>query len=75
MNNEHNFEILGYTKEFYVNRKYVGSLRVEEKDRDVLGYSGRKEEVLTDDLIINKKKLKKGTTVITELGILCGRMK
>jgi hypothetical protein len=72
---ETNFEHVGYFKDYYVNRKFVGSILVNEKDREVYGYTGRKEEVLTEDMVINKKKLKKGTTVITELGVLCGRVK
>ncbi len=72
---ETKFETNGYFKDYYVNRKFVGSILVNEKDREVYGYTGRKEEVLTEDIVINKKKLKKGTTVITELGVLCGRVK
>ena len=72
---ETKFENIGYFKDYYVNRKFVGTVRIEEKDREVFGYTGRKEEVLTEDMVINKKKLKKGTTVITELGVLCGRIK
>lgn len=72
---ETNFEHVGYFKDYYVNRKFVGTVKVDEKDREVYGYTGRKEEVLTEDMVINKKKLKKGTTVITELGVLCGRVK
>lgn len=75
METENKFNLLGYYKDYYVNRKFVGTLRIEEKDREVFGYTGRKEEVLTEDLVINKKKIKKGTTVVTELGVLCGRIK
>ena len=75
MNKENVFEHVGYFKDYYVNRKFVGTVKVDEKDREVYGYTGRKEEVLTEDMVINKKKLKKGTTVITELGVLCGRVK
>lgn len=75
METENKFNLLGYYKDYYVNRKFVGSIRIEEKDREVFGYTGRKEEVLTEDLVINKKKIKKGTTVVTELGVLCGRIK
>lgn len=75
MEQESKFNLLGYYKDYYVNRKFVGTLRIEEKDREVFGYTGRKEEVLTEDLVINKKKIKKGTTVVTELGVLCGRIK
>lgn len=67
-------KIIGYSKDYYVNRKYIGSL-VCEKDRDVFGYNGRKEEILQNDVIFrNKKKIKKGTLVLTELQQLNGRI-
>jgi hypothetical protein len=68
------FEIVGYSKDYYtLDKKYIGSL-VCEKDRDVFGYLGRKKELLTEDLIIKKKKIKKGNEVLTELFPLNGRI-
>ena len=69
------FEIIGYTKDYYYNNKYVGSVKIDSPDRDQFGYYGRTEEVLEQDTIINKKKLKKGSVVKTELNKLCGRRK
>ena len=55
------FEIVGYSKDFYtLDKKYIGSL-VCEKDRGVYGYLGRTKVLLIEDLIIRKKKVKKGT--------------
>jgi len=68
------FEIVGYSKDYYTtDRKYIGSL-VCEKDREVFGYLGRNKIVLTEDLIIKKKKIKKGTELLTELFPLNGRI-
>jgi hypothetical protein len=68
------FEIVGYSKDYYtLDRKYIGSL-VCEKDRETFGYLGRNKIVLTEDLIIKKKKIKKGTELLTELFPLNGRI-
>jgi hypothetical protein len=68
------FEAIGYSKDFYnTEKKYIGSL-VCEKDREVYGYLGRKKEVLTNDIILRKKKIKKGTELLTEIFPLCGRI-
>lgn len=68
------FETIGYSKDYYtLEKKYIGSL-VCEKDRDIFGYLGRKKEMLTEDLIIKKKKIKKGTEVLTEIFPLNGRI-
>ena len=37
-------------------------------------YLGRQKELLTEDLIIKRKKIKKGTEVLTELFPLNGRI-
>jgi hypothetical protein len=68
------FEIIGYSKDFYtLDRKYIGSL-VCEKDRDIYGYLGRKKEILTEDIILRKKKINKGTELLTEIFPLNGRI-
>jgi hypothetical protein len=69
------FETVGYSKDYYtLERKYIGSL-VCEKDRDIYGYLGRQKELLSEDLIIKKKKVKKGIEVLTEIFPLNGRIK
>lgn len=69
------FETIGYSKDFYVNGKYAGSIRFDEPDREVFGYTGRIQEVLSTDLIIKgKRKAKAGETVVTELFPLNGRI-
>lgn len=70
---ETTFKQLGFYKDYYLNGKFTGSLRCE-KDRDIFGYTGRKSETLTEALTLdNKKKIKAGAAVITELFPLCGR--
>jgi hypothetical protein len=68
------FEDQGYSKEYFVNGKLIGSVK-SEKDRDVFGYMGRKTEVLTETITFHgKKKIKIGTEVTTELSPICGKL-
>jgi len=70
------FKTYGYFKDYYLNGKYMGSVNTQDKDRDVMGYTGRKTEVTTNDIIFhNNKRIPKGSTVVTELQVLCGRVK
>ena len=69
------FDIIGYTKDYYYNNKYVGAIKLDQPDREQYGYYGRTTEVLEQDITIGKKKLKKGSVVKTELNKLCGRRK
>lgn len=69
------FENLGYFKDYYVNKKFIGSKDYVEKDRDVFGYNGRKTERLTEDVVFkNGRKIKAGTEAVTELHILSGKI-
>lgn len=68
------FKIIGYSKDYYtLEKKYIGSL-VCEKDREIYGYLGRKKEILLEDIILRKKKIKKGTELITEIFPLNARI-
>jgi hypothetical protein len=67
------FEQIGYFKEYYQNGKFIGCITNVEKDREQIGYYGKKSETLESDLIVNKKKLKKGSIVETMLYPLCGK--
>ena len=68
------FEIIGYSKDYYtLEKKYIGSV-VCEKDREVYGYLGRKKEILEKEIILRKKKIKKGAELITEIFPLNGRI-
>jgi hypothetical protein len=61
------FETLGYIKEYYVNRKFIGFIKLEESDRGkAYGYDNRKDEVINELILTsNKRKIKPGTTAMT----------
>lgn len=70
------FEIIGYSIDYYVGPKLIGSIIMNEPDREVYGYGGKRTEILKQDLVLkNKKVLKKGTEVVTECIPLCGKSK
>ena len=70
----HIFEHLGYFREYYIGSKFLGMV-VCDKDRQEIGYWGKKTEPLTEDVILtNKQKIKKGTVVTTLLYPLCGKI-
>ena len=67
-------KIIGYSKDYYLNGKYIGSVNCK-KDRNTFGYYGRIEDIIENDIIFrNKKRLKKGVKVITELQQLNGKI-
>lgn len=67
------FQVLGYFKEYYSNNKFLGTISTE-KDREEIGYYGKKSEVLLNDIYLdNKKKIKKGTEVQTVIYPINGR--
>mgnify|MGYP001276282270 FL=1 len=68
-----NFEIFGYSVDYRLNGRYIGSVTIEKPDRDKMGYYGKKIETLTKDLVLKNKKYKKGTIVTTECYPLCGK--
>lgn len=68
------FETIGWHVDYLVNKKYIGSIRLTEKDREVIGYNGRIKTTLEQDITLaNGKKIKKGTEVVTELFPLNGK--
>tara|TARA_R110000787_G_scaffold252435_2_gene357900 strand:+ start:150 stop:428 length:279 start_codon:yes stop_codon:yes gene_type:complete len=68
------FEIIGYSVDIYYRKKYYGCYTIEQPDRDVIGYAGRRDEILTENWIYKNKRIKAGSTVTTECYPLCGRM-
>jgi hypothetical protein len=40
------FEILGYTKDYFVKGKYIGGVVLEKPDRTIYGYAGKVKEIL-----------------------------
>lgn len=67
------FEHLGYFKEYFVNNKFIGTIACE-KDREEIGYAGRRKEILAETIILDKgKKIKANTEVVTAIYPLCGK--
>lgn len=70
------FELIGYSKDIYLDGKYYGSINIDELDREVIGYNGKRKEVTTEEIKIgSKKRIKIGTTIETMVYPLNGRVK
>lgn len=69
------FEIQKYNVDIYYQGKYYGCYELETPDRDVMGYQGRRTEILSEDWSYKNKRLKKGTEVVTECVAICGKIK
>ena len=61
------FEQIGFIKEFYIGRKFIGMVKLNQSDRGTsYGYDGRKNETINEVILMqNKKKIKPGTDVMT----------
>lgn len=69
------FQELGYYKEFYIDGKLIGIANCD-KDREEVGYNGRKKETFESEIILtNKKKVKPNFEYLTIIYPLCGRIK
>lgn len=69
------FEHIGYLKEFYIENKFIGFVKTE-KDRDSVGFAGRKLETLSETIILeNGRKIKAGIQVMTIIYPLNGKIK
>jgi hypothetical protein len=68
------FEVFGFFKELFIDRKYMGTVKCEYEAGRTLGYFGRKVETFNFDIITdNKKKIKAGVEVETILMPFCGK--
>lgn len=68
------FEHLGYAVDYHVNGKYVGSINIQEKDREVVGWAGKKHGIAEENIkFSNRKVIKVGTPYYTFLYPLCGK--
>jgi hypothetical protein len=66
------FTEFGYFKEYYIGNKFIGVVDCK-KDREKFGHFGSKKEVLEEDIeTSNKRKIKKGTAVMTMIFPYCG---
>lgn len=69
------FQIIGYSTDFYIRSRFIGSIKQNKPDREVLGYHGRVNEITNNNIILdNGKKINKGTLVVTECIALCGKV-
>ena len=69
------FEILGYHVDLYKDNKYVGSIKIKDKDRHDLGYAGRREEYVCGNVRRGNKIVFVEGRYITECVPLCGKIK
>ena len=67
------FQYICYHREYFVNGKYYGYIKLDTPDRDTQGYHGRQYGVTTEDIKLDKKVLKKGVKYFTECITICGR--
>jgi len=68
------FKKIGYFLEYMIDEKYIGSIVIDEPDREEIGYYGRIDDVATEDIIFsNKKRIKKGQAFYTRMYPLCGK--
>jgi len=69
------FENIGYSIEYYVKGKFIGSVKTIQPTGRVLGYKGRYTYTLDKDIVLNNgKRLKNGTEVSTMVIQLCGKL-
>lgn len=68
------YKHLGYHVDYHQAGKYIGSIKIDQPDRDDIGYVGKKTNIATENIIFsNNKKIKKGEEYYTYLYPLCGR--
>ena len=68
------FEKLGFFIEYMIDTKYIGTITIEQPDREEIGYYGRIDSVANQDILLdNKKRIKKGQSYYTRMYPLCGK--
>lgn len=71
---DNTFEVFGFFKELFIDRKYMGTVKCEYEAGRTLGYFGKKVESFDFDIITDtKKKIKAGSKVETILMPFCGK--
>ena len=69
------FEIFGYHRDYWINGKYAGYVRLSQPDRKVMAYKGRICETLTEPVQLHNQILPAGLQVTHECIPLCGKIK
>ena len=68
------FEKLGFFIEYMIDTKYIGTINIEQPDREEIGYYGRIDSVANQDILLdNNKRIKKGQSYYTRMYPLCGK--
>lgn len=73
-NHSHPFENIGYHIDYTLDGKYMGSIKLEKPDRDVMGYGGRQYHIADQRIKFKKKYIPFGAKYHTECYPLCGRV-
>ena len=68
------FEVFGYSVDYRLRGKYIGSVNIDTPDREISGYKGRRFEILKEDIKIGKRFIKKEQRCRQKC-FLCGRIK
>ena len=68
-------EIIGMFKEYYCDSKFIGVAMIKENDHSGFGYDHRQHHTADETFKVGKKKIKKGSTYMTVVFPLCGRIK
>lgn len=70
------FTELGYYKEYYIAGKFIGVVEEVEKDRDTIGFFGKRNEIVVETIrCTNGRIIKPGTEIMTIIYPLCGAKK
>jgi len=68
------FKDLGYFVEYCVDGKLIGTLLIDNPDREEIGYYSRIDAIADSDIKLQRNKIiKKGTKYYTRLYPLCGQ--
>jgi hypothetical protein len=68
------FKEIGFFIEYHCNGKFVGTTLCDTNNREVIGYYSKLEHFAEEDiLLLNNKKIKKGTKYHTYIYPLCGK--
>jgi len=69
------FEQLGFFRDYFVDGKFVGSVKLNDYEGQI-GYYSKKTLVVENEIVLdNKRKIKKGTTTYHFTYPLNGKLK
>ena len=64
----------GYHIDYMIGNKYIGSVKLVNPDRDIMGYNGRQYHIADQKITFGKKSIDKGQNYHTYCYPICGRM-